>query len=137
MQFYSKRNFHNSDVGFLQLRCRISQLCCRIFNNLDGTYKFPYTNQQHGGSIENSETMHRTDLRIGEVIYKCVSYNIPIFCFIERFRFSFFFFLLRDSENDIRYNMVEDPILKSVLTQVDFPGVAAEQWNHCTLLSYV
>ena len=29
---------------------------------------------------------------------------------------------------------MEDPILKSVLTLVDFPGVAAEQWNHISKL---
>ena len=54
--------------------------------------------------------------------------------FIERFRFCFLFFLLSESEKDLRYNMVEDPILKSFLTQVDFPGLAAAQWNHITKL---
>ena len=82
--------------------------------------------------------MYRTDLRIGEVIYKRVSYNIQSFWLISLNGFDFvfvlIFFLLRDGEKDLRYNLVEDPILKSFLTQVDFPGVAAEQWNHITKL---
>ena len=43
--------------------------------------------------------MYRTDLRIGEVINKCVPYNIPSFWLISLSGFDFIF-LLRDSEND-------------------------------------
>ena len=44
--------------------------------------------------------MYRTDLRIGEVIYEFVSYNIPSFWLISLNGFDFIF-LLRDSENDL------------------------------------
>ena len=50
--------------------------------------------------MNNSETMHRTGMRIGEVIYECVSYNIPSFWLISLNRFDFIF-LLCDSENDL------------------------------------
>ena len=44
--------------------------------------------------------MYRTDLRISEVIYEFVSYNIPSFWLISLNGFDFIF-LLRDSENDL------------------------------------
>ena len=46
------------------------------------------------------ETMYLTDLRIDEVIYKFVSYNIPRFWLISSNSFDFIL-LLRDSENDL------------------------------------
>ena len=49
-------------------------------------------------SKNNSETMHRTDLRIGEEISKFVSYNISSFWLFSFSRFNFII-LLRDSEN--------------------------------------
>ena len=48
----------------------------------------------------NSETMNHTDLRIGEVIYECVSYNISSFWLISLKGFDFIF-VLRNSENDL------------------------------------
>ena len=57
-------------------------------------------------STINSETMYRIDLRIGEVIYEFVAYNIPSFWrhFIELFRFYFFVaWQWKRSIGDIRY----------------------------------
>ena len=55
-------------------------------------------------STNNSETMYLTDLRIGEVVKRFVSYNIP-----NSWPFSFndpeFIFLLRNSVNDARSEM--------------------------------
>ena len=48
----------------------------------------------------NSEMMYGTDLRIGEVIYEFVSYNIPVFGLLH-WTVSILFFCLRDSENDL------------------------------------
>ena len=50
-------------------------------------------------STKNSETMYRTDLSTGEVIYEFVSYNIPSFRLISLNSFDFIF-SLRDSDND-------------------------------------
>ena len=59
---------------------------------------------QQGGSIHasanNSETMYRTDLKIGEMIYEFVSYNIPSFWLISLNGFDLIL-LLRDSQNDL------------------------------------
>ena len=48
-------------------------------------------------STNNSETMYRTDLRIGEV----VSYKVPSFWLFSLKGFDFIC-LLRDSENDLQ-----------------------------------
>ena len=46
--------------------------------------------------------INHTDLRIGEVIYDCASYNIPSFWFIKLNCFDFIFLLrVPDSENDL------------------------------------
>ena len=54
-------------------------------------------------STNISETIYRTGLRIGEVIYKCVSYNIPSFWRIslKGFVLFCFVFVLRDRENEL------------------------------------
>ena len=44
--------------------------------------------------------MNRTDLKIGEVTYEFVSYNIPSFWLISLDSFDFNFLLL-DSENNL------------------------------------
>ena len=49
----------------------------------------------------NAETLQRTDLRIGEVIYEFVSYNVPSFWLISLNGFDLIFLLRRDSENDL------------------------------------
>ena len=51
-------------------------------------------------STNNSETMYLADLKIGEVIYKCVFYKISSFWLISLNGFDFII-LLRDSENDL------------------------------------
>ena len=51
-------------------------------------------------STNNSQTSDRTDLRIGAVVYKSVSYNISSSCLFSLNGFKFIS-LLRDSENDV------------------------------------
>ena len=51
-------------------------------------------------STNNSQTSYRTDRRIGELVYKSVSYNNPSSCLFSLNGFKFIS-LLRDSENDV------------------------------------
>ena len=51
-------------------------------------------------SANNSETVGRKDVRLGQIVYILVFYNISFSWRLPQDRFQFIF-LLRDSENDI------------------------------------
>ena len=63
-------------------------------------------------SANNSETMGHKDLRLGQIVYKLVFYNISFSWLLPLDGFQFIF-LLRDSENDLYCQLLNDKFLKT------------------------
>ena len=63
-------------------------------------------------SPNNSETMGHKDLRLGQIVYKLVFYNISFSWLLPLDGFQFIF-LLRDSENDLYCQLLNDKFLKT------------------------
>ena len=66
---------------------------CFLFYVFDKNVKLKLNKIAKNASTNNSETIYHTHLRIGEVIYKCVSYNIPSFWLISLNGFNLVFFV--------------------------------------------
>ena len=58
-------------------------------------------------SANNSETVGHKDLRRGQIVYVLVFYNMSFSWLLPLDGFQFFFFLLRDSENDLLLQFTE------------------------------
>ena len=63
-------------------------------------------------SANNSETVGHKDLRLGQIVYKLVFYNISFSWLLPLDGFQFIF-LLRDSENDLYCQLLNDKFLKT------------------------
>ena len=63
-------------------------------------------------SANNSETVCHKDLRLGQIVYKLVFYNISFSWLLPLDGFQFIF-LLRDSENDLYCLLLNDKFLKT------------------------
>ena len=63
-------------------------------------------------SATNLETVGHKDLRFGQIVYKLVFYNISFSWLLPLDGFQFIF-LLRDSENDLYCQLLNDKFLKT------------------------
>ena len=122
MAFIEKVNFRF--FGWFPAAILLHQNCAPIWRLHTKFYKGTWN-----VSANNSETVGHKDLRLGQIVYIIVFYNISFSWLLPLDGFQFIF-LLRDSENDLYINTRE---VGKILDSYVNPTKGEKQFESCIL----